>query len=174
MEMKVKINVFEAIFAASDSATLEQLKELSSKRRAIEESINEKRSITEAIAREMSGGLVSRYEQEYISSCKSLHELKGQEYVAESLKASDQIGAAIAVLHSALINAKKKIPREESWKSIYQKQIHDASEVLRKFEHENYVVWSQNIPSGDELPLPEGNKIVKKLAGLKLCQNYAT
>ncbi|CAL0307992.1 unnamed protein product [Lupinus luteus] len=353
-KLKTKKIVFEAIYAASDSATLEQLKELSSKRRVIEEFINEKRSITEAIAREISGGLESRYEQdihkieqylpilgnmlfyvdalstnirmaqwnaalkirwssglisssffnltgpkffqidnlrfelgmtlflygeilreralellstdlilspnffrqaagiyhhlahnvllplqpllppekppealaevsnimsliclaeaqaaavrraeekgtspsllaklhhgvalfleeaigifstvvkqhkdissrllEFTSSCKSLHELKGQEYVAQSLKASDQIGAAIAVLHSALINARKKIPREESWKSIYQKQIHDASEVLRKFEHENYVVWSQNIPSVDELPLPEGKKIVK-------------
>ncbi|OIW02258.1 hypothetical protein TanjilG_15141 [Lupinus angustifolius] len=97
---------------------------------------------------------------EFISSCKSLHELKGKQYVAESLRASDQIGAAIAVLRSGLINAKKKIPREESWKSIYQKQIHDASEVLRKFEHENYVVWSQKIPSVNELPLPQGSKIV--------------
>ncbi|KAE9605672.1 hypothetical protein Lal_00024814 [Lupinus albus] len=97
---------------------------------------------------------------EFISSCKSLHELKGQQNVAESLKGSDQIGAAIAVLRSGLINAKKKMPREESWKCIYQKQIHNASEVLRKFEHENYVVWSQKIPSGKELPLPEGSKIV--------------
>lgn len=55
--------MFEDIFAACDSATLEQLKELSSKRIAIEESIHESSSITEAIAREMSGGLVSRYEQ---------------------------------------------------------------------------------------------------------------
>ncbi|CAL0318114.1 unnamed protein product [Lupinus luteus] len=92
---------------------------------------------------------------EFISSCKSLHELKGQEYVAQCLKASDQIGAAIAVLRSGLVNAKKKIPGEESWKSIYQKQIHDSSEVLRKIEHENYVVWSQKIPSINELPLPE-------------------
>lgn len=36
---------------------------MSSRRKAIEESINESNSITEAIAREMSGGLTSRYEQ---------------------------------------------------------------------------------------------------------------
>lgn len=98
--------------------------------------------------------------QEFISSCKSLHALKGQQYLAESLKASGQIGAAIGVLRSALTNAKKKIPGEESWKSIYQKQIHDASEVLRKFVHENDFVLHEKIPLGDELPLPEGNKIV--------------
>lgn len=51
--------VFEDAYGASDSCTLEQLKELSSKRRLIEESINESSSITEAIAREMSGGLTS-------------------------------------------------------------------------------------------------------------------
>ena len=47
------------MFSARDSATLEQLKELSSRRRVIEESINQSSSITEAIAREMSGGLTA-------------------------------------------------------------------------------------------------------------------
>lgn len=51
--------VFEEAYAARDSATLEQMKELSSKRRVIEQSINESSSITEAIAREISGGLTS-------------------------------------------------------------------------------------------------------------------
>lgn len=59
--------MFEDVYVAHDSATLEQLKELSSRRRAIEESINESSSITEAIAREMSGGLVSRCEQ--VTAC---------------------------------------------------------------------------------------------------------
>ncbi|XP_039042275.1 uncharacterized protein LOC120181144 [Hibiscus syriacus] len=51
--------IFEDVFSARDSATLEHLKELSSRRRVIEESINESSFITEAIAREMSGGLTS-------------------------------------------------------------------------------------------------------------------
>lgn len=55
--------VFEEAYAARDSTTLEQLKELSSKRRMIEESINESSSITTALAREMSGGLTSRSQQ---------------------------------------------------------------------------------------------------------------
>lgn len=55
--------VFEEVYAARDSATLEQLKELSSKRRMLEESINESSSINGAIAREMSGGLTSRNQQ---------------------------------------------------------------------------------------------------------------
>lgn len=55
--------VFEEVYAARDSATLEQMKELSSKRRVIDESINESSSITDAIAREMSGGLTSRLQQ---------------------------------------------------------------------------------------------------------------
>lgn len=56
------------MISASDCGTLEQLKELSSKRKAIEDSINESTFITEAIAREMSGGLTSRCEQVIDSS----------------------------------------------------------------------------------------------------------
>ncbi|KAJ4961297.1 hypothetical protein NE237_021207 [Protea cynaroides] len=62
--LKTKRVVFEEIFIARDSGTLEQLKELSSRRRAIEESINESSFMTEVIAREMAGGLTSRYEQD--------------------------------------------------------------------------------------------------------------
>ncbi|KAK7306953.1 hypothetical protein VNO77_39603 [Canavalia gladiata] len=101
---------------------------------------------------------------EFMSFCKCLHELKSRQYLAESLKACGQIGAAIGVLRSALIDVKKKIPGGEPWKSSYQKQIQDASEVLRKFVHENDFVWYEKIPSGDELPLPEGNKIVNYIS----------
>ena len=55
--------VFEDVYGARDSATLEQLKELSSKRRVIEESINESSFVTEAIAREMYGGFTSPLQQ---------------------------------------------------------------------------------------------------------------
>lgn len=55
--------MYENVLLARDSGTLEQLKELSSKRKAVEESINENSFITEAVAREMSGGLTSRCEQ---------------------------------------------------------------------------------------------------------------
>lgn len=63
MYWQLKQIVFEDVIAARDSATLEHLKELSSKRRVIEESINHTSYITEAIAREISGGLTSRCEQ---------------------------------------------------------------------------------------------------------------
>ncbi|CAK9176225.1 unnamed protein product [Ilex paraguariensis] len=62
-KLKTKQIVFEGIFRARDSGTLEQLKELSSKRRVIEESINKGSFITDVIAREMSGGLTSQCEQ---------------------------------------------------------------------------------------------------------------
>lgn len=55
--------VFEEKFIARDSGTLEQLKEMTSRRRVIEESINETSFITDAIAREMSGGLSSHSQQ---------------------------------------------------------------------------------------------------------------
>lgn len=55
--------MFEDNYPALDPGTLEQLKELSSKRRVIEESINASSCITKAIAREISGGLTSQCEQ---------------------------------------------------------------------------------------------------------------
>lgn len=92
--------------------------------------------------------------------CKCLHELKGQQYLAENLKASGKIGAAIGVLRSALVNVNKKKPGDEPWKCIYQNKIQEASELLRKFVHENDFIWNEKIPSKDELPVTEGNKIV--------------
>lgn len=61
--------MFEDVYVGRDSGTLEQLKELSSKRRVIEESINESSFITDAIAREISGGLTSPCEQVLSNNC---------------------------------------------------------------------------------------------------------
>ncbi|KAL7110528.1 hypothetical protein ACP275_05G031600 [Erythranthe tilingii] len=63
-KLKTKPIIYENVIVASGSFTLEQLKELSAKRKAIEDFINENTFIPEAIAREMSGGLTSRCEQD--------------------------------------------------------------------------------------------------------------
>lgn len=98
--------------------------------------------------------------QEFISSSGAVHDLRSQKYLAESLRGNGQIGVAIGVLHDALANIKKKMPGEESWKVEFRKEIDAAATMLRKFEHENEFVWHEKIPSGDELPLPQGSKIV--------------
>ncbi|EXB89378.1 hypothetical protein L484_017344 [Morus notabilis] len=309
-KLRTKKIVFEEVYGASDPCTLEQLKELSSKRRLIEESINESTSITEAIAREMSGGLTSHSQQvlqkleqylpllenlifhvnlvssnrqisqwtanlkiqwsnlvqsatlfreaaglyrhladesfaslqqhsllvenppeilpsvstvmnliclaeaqavtirwaeekgtsisllaklhhgvaeflyeaavilyaaigeckdissrfvEFLSSSRALHRLRGQKYHAESLKTAGKVGISIAVLRVALTDGKRQMPGEESWKSTYRKEIDDAAELLRKIEHENGFVWREKVPSKEELPLCEGNKIVSSI-----------
>lgn len=59
VKLKTKRVVYEENYYARDSGTLEQLKELSTKRQAIEESINGSSKITPAIAREMAGGITS-------------------------------------------------------------------------------------------------------------------
>ncbi|KAG2665339.1 hypothetical protein I3760_15G004100 [Carya illinoinensis] len=110
---------------------------------------------TSSECRDISSRLV-----EFILSCKSLHELRSQKYLAGTLKIAGQVGVAVGVLRVAVINVQKKIPGEESWKSVFRKEIDDASEMLRKFEHENEFVWHEKIATGDELPLPQGNKIV--------------
>lgn len=100
---------------------------------------------------------------EFIWSCKALHELRSQKYLAESLKDAGQVGIAIGILHDALINVKKKMPGEESHKSIFRKEVDVAADMLIKCERENEFVWQQKIASGDELPLPQGNKIVNAM-----------
>ncbi|XP_021754535.1 uncharacterized protein LOC110719859 [Chenopodium quinoa] len=62
--LKTKRIVFEDVFSVLDSVSLEHLKELTARRRVIEESINATSFITEATAREMSGGLTSRSQQD--------------------------------------------------------------------------------------------------------------
>lgn len=58
---------------------------------------------------------------------------------------------------------KKKIPGEESYKSIFRKEVDVAADMLTKCEHENEFVWQQKIASGDELPVPQGNKILNAI-----------
>ncbi|KAL5553491.1 hypothetical protein UlMin_040892 [Ulmus minor] len=96
---------------------------------------------------------------EFISSCRTVHRLKSQKYLAESLKNAGQVGVSVGVLRAALVDAKRRIPGEESWKTIFTQEIDDVTELLRKFSHENEFVWREKVPSGDELPAPEGNKI---------------
>lgn len=98
--------------------------------------------------------------QEFISSCKALHELRSQRYLADSLRVAGQVGFAVGVLRYALVNAKKKMPGEESWRAVFRKEVDDAADTLRKYEHENEFVWREKIPTVDELPLLEGKKIV--------------
>ncbi|XP_010556378.1 PREDICTED: BRO1 domain-containing protein BROX [Tarenaya hassleriana] len=61
---KTKEIVFENVLPSYDPGTLEQLKELSSKRKIVEDSVNKTRTVSEAIAREMNRGLTSACEQD--------------------------------------------------------------------------------------------------------------
>lgn len=106
---------------------------------------------------------ISSHFMEFIWSCKALHELRSQKYLAESLKDAGQVGIAIGILHDALIIVKKKMPGEESHKSIFRKEVDVAADTLTKCEHENEFVWQQKIASGDELPLLQGNRIVNAI-----------
>ncbi|WCJ24580.1 Endosomal targeting BRO1-like domain-containing protein [Euphorbia peplus] len=99
---------------------------------------------------------------EFILTCGALHELRSQKYFAESLKTDDgQVGVAIGVLRDALNMGQKKMPVDGLWKSVLRTEIKNAADILRKFESENEFVWHEKVPSGDELPLLQGNRIVK-------------
>lgn len=97
--------------------------------------------------------------QEFISSCKILHEMKSFKYLAEGLRSDGQIGTAIGVLQRALANA-KTVPREESWRLVSNQVIDDLTQLLRKYEHENDFVWHEKVPKIDELPFPQAVKVV--------------
>lgn len=90
-----------------------------------------------------------------------MHELRSQNYLAKGLRNDGQVGLAIGVLRDALINTKQIMPVEDLRKAVFREEIENAMDTLRKFEHENEFVWHEKIASGDELPLPQGSKIVK-------------
>lgn len=99
--------------------------------------------------------------QEFISSCKALHELRSYKYLAECLKTDGQIGVALGVLRHALITAQKnKPPGKETWRLVLKQEVDSMAELMQKFEHENNFVWNDKIPTHHDLPLPEGKKIV--------------
>ncbi|XP_059655545.1 uncharacterized protein LOC132302651 [Cornus florida] len=100
---------------------------------------------------------------DFISSCKAVHELRSCKYLAEDLKIASQVGVAVGVLRRALINAQKNLPGEESWRLVFKKEIDDVTGLIRKYEHENEFVWREKIPSDDDLPLPQGKRIVSFL-----------
>lgn len=59
VKLKTKKVVFEDTYYARDSGTLEQLKELTARRKSIEDFLNGSNQLTPAIAREMAGGISS-------------------------------------------------------------------------------------------------------------------
>ncbi|KAL3369844.1 hypothetical protein AABB24_007065 [Solanum stoloniferum] len=100
---------------------------------------------------------------DYITTCKMLHELLSYKYLAESLKTEGKIGFAIGVLYHVIQSSEKHTPREESWRLVYKQVIDDLAVLLRKYEHENEFVWHEKIPMQDELPVPQGVKIVSSI-----------
>ncbi|KAG6757799.1 hypothetical protein POTOM_038124 [Populus tomentosa] len=107
------------------------------------------------------GNTISSRFLEFISSCKALHELRSRKHLAEGLRNDGQVGVSVGVLCDALISSKKKTPGEDSWKAVFKNEIEIVANTLRKFEHENEFVWHEKIPHGDELPSPQGTKIVE-------------
>ncbi|KAI3452998.1 hypothetical protein Pfo_009661 [Paulownia fortunei] len=97
---------------------------------------------------------------DFILSCKTLHELMSYKYLVEGLKSDGKIGVAIRVLRWALANAKKSIPKEESWRLVSKQVIDELTRLLQKYEHENEFVWHEKVPCNDELPLPQAVRIV--------------
>lgn len=100
---------------------------------------------------------------DYVTTSKILHELLSYKYLAESLKIEGQIGFAIGLLYHVIQSSEKHTPREESWRLVYKQVIDDLSVLLRKYEHENEFVWHEKIPRQDELPVPQGIKIVSSI-----------
>lgn len=98
--------------------------------------------------------------KDYILSCKTLHELRHYRYTAQGLKDDGKIGVAIGVLRLALSNSKKDVPKEESWRSVFKQVTDELIVILKKYEHENEFVWYEKVPCNNDLPLPQGVKIV--------------
>ncbi|KAL3830983.1 hypothetical protein ACJIZ3_019785 [Penstemon smallii] len=97
---------------------------------------------------------------DFILSCKIIHELKSYKYLVRGLNNDGKIGVAIGVLRRTLANSKKVVPKEESWRLVFKQVFNDMTVLLQKHEHENEFVWREKVPRNEELPLPQGVKIV--------------
>ncbi|XP_057810134.1 uncharacterized protein LOC131024646 isoform X2 [Salvia miltiorrhiza] len=102
---------------------------------------------------------------DFLLCCKTLHELTSYKYHVQGLRNDGKIGTGIGILRWALAKAKKSIPKEESWRSVYHQVIDDELDLLlQKYEHENEFVWHEKIPyDDDELPLPQAVRIVSPI-----------
>jgi len=91
--------------------------------------------------------------------------LRSQRYLAEDLRGKEKFGIAISVIQNAMANAKKaNTLKNEPYISVFSKEIMDAAEMLRKFEHENDFVWHDKIPSVNVLlPCLQGKSIVSAI-----------
>lgn len=102
--------------------------------------------------------------QEFLQCCKTLHELMSYKYHVQGLRSDSKIGVGIGILGWALAKAKKSVPKEEPWRSVYHQVVDELNVLLQKYEHENDFVWHEKIPyDDDELPLPRGVRIVSPI-----------
>lgn len=97
---------------------------------------------------------------DFLLCSKTMHESMGYKYHVEGLEMDGKTGIGIGILRWALANAKKSVPKEESWRLVNQQVIDELTGLLQKYEHENEFVWHDKIPYDDELPLPQAVRIV--------------
>lgn len=103
----------------------------------------------------------SWFVQEFVSTCKAVHELRSYKYLAESLRTDSQIGFALGILQHVQITTQKiKLPSKESWRSVLKQEVDSVTGLIGKYEYENSFVWNYKIPPRHELPTLEGKKIV--------------
>lgn len=100
--------------------------------------------------------------QDFITSNRALHEVKSFKYFAESLMNDGKIGAAIGVLQGTLNYLEKNTTKEESWKLVFKQVKEELTTLLRKYEHENEIVWHEKIPHHLDI-CPEPTKIVSSI-----------
>uniref|UniRef100_A0A1D1ZE25 Programmed cell death 6-interacting protein n=1 Tax=Anthurium amnicola TaxID=1678845 RepID=A0A1D1ZE25_9ARAE len=108
---------------------------------------------------------------EFIYSCSILYQLRSQKHLAVGLTTSEeghmmvrQVGVAIGVLRYAINRVKStKAAKDESWRSVFNQEIVDVAELLRKLEYENELVCHEKIPDVDGLPVLQGLRIVEAI-----------
>lgn len=98
--------------------------------------------------------------QEFVLSCKTLHELTSYKYFVEGLKTEGKIGMAIGILRWGIENAMSSMPKEESWRLVFQQVVDELTRLLQKYKHENEFVWREKVPFDDQFPLPPPARIV--------------
>ncbi|XP_073395450.1 uncharacterized protein [Physcomitrium patens] len=124
----------------------------------------------------------------FIRMCSVLHESRSQRYIAAEYSKIERFGVAVGVLRYSLKRVlplrpghewssyRKFLPTllfkltscvapgptsDDTWNHIFQRELDELQNMLRKCEHENEFIWHEKIPYVDELPTLEGTRIVQ-------------
>ncbi|KAG0455761.1 hypothetical protein HPP92_023549 [Vanilla planifolia] len=120
--------------------------------------LGEANSAIESSLRE--GVKISSRLQDFVSTCRALHELRSQVHLAEELRSTEQVGSAVSIVCNAMSKIKKlKSAKNKSHQLVLNKEMQQVAEKLKRMQHEHEFLWNRKT-NGAHLLLVLEEKII--------------